>query len=38
MNEWDPPVWLEFSFYPVIAVGLALLTPDLELPFIYFQF
>ncbi|UMQ57449.1 MBOAT family O-acyltransferase [Leptospira interrogans] len=37
-KEWDPPVWLEFSFYPVIAVGLALLTPDLELPFIYFQF
>ncbi|EMO83781.1 MBOAT family O-acyltransferase [Leptospira santarosai] len=37
-KEWNPPVWLEFSFYPIVAVILALLTPDLELPFIYFQF
>ncbi|XDD51361.1 MBOAT family protein [Leptospira sp. WS92.C1] len=37
-KQWDPPVWLEFTLYPIIAVGLALLTPDLDLPFIYFQF
>ncbi|TGK34881.1 MBOAT family protein [Leptospira gomenensis] len=37
-KSWEPPVWLEFAFYPIVAVGLALLTPDLELPFIYFQF
>ncbi|TGM07210.1 MBOAT family protein [Leptospira barantonii] len=37
-KEWNPPVWLEFACYPIIAVVLALLTPDLELPFIYFQF
>lgn len=37
-KEWNPPVWFEFSFYPIIAVILALLTPDQELPFIYFQF
>ncbi|MCG6168597.1 MBOAT family protein [Leptospira sp. FAT2] len=37
-KEWNPPAWLEFSLYPVIAVVLALFTPDLEIPFIYFQF
>ncbi|EMJ91815.1 MBOAT family O-acyltransferase [Leptospira alstonii] len=37
-KEWNPPVWLEFASYPIIAIVLGLLTPDLELPFIYFQF
>ncbi|AOP34692.1 hypothetical protein A0128_13020 [Leptospira tipperaryensis] len=37
-KHWEPPVWFEFASYPVIAVLLALLTPDLEKAFIYFQF
>ncbi|EQA44628.1 membrane-bound O-acyltransferase family MBOAT [Leptospira broomii serovar Hurstbridge str. 5399] len=32
------PVWLEFSLYPFGAVLFALLSPDAEVPFIYFQF
>ncbi|PJZ68944.1 hypothetical protein CH373_07920 [Leptospira perolatii] len=32
------PAWFEFALYPFIAVGLAILTPDSEVPFIYFQF
>ncbi|TGK18602.1 MBOAT family protein [Leptospira fluminis] len=32
------PVWLEFALYPFAAVILALLSPDAEVPFIYFQF
>ncbi|PJZ51968.1 MBOAT family O-acyltransferase [Leptospira adleri] len=37
-KSWEIPVWFEFVFYPFLFVGLALLTPDLEVPFIYFQF
>lgn len=32
------PVWLEFSLYPILAFVFALMSPDGEIPFIYFDF
>ncbi|TGM99823.1 MBOAT family O-acyltransferase [Leptospira dzoumogneensis] len=37
-KEFKIPVWLEFSLYPLIAFCFAILSPDGEIPFIYFDF
>ncbi len=37
-KQFKVPVWLEFVSYPFIAFLLAIMSPDGEIPFIYFDF
>ncbi|WP_040507630.1 MBOAT family O-acyltransferase [Leptospira wolffii] len=34
----EVPAWLEFGTYPILVFIMALLSPDGEIPFIYFDF
>ncbi|TGK04757.1 MBOAT family protein [Leptospira semungkisensis] len=37
-KEFRIPAWLEFTLYPILVFVLAILSPDGEIPFIYFDF